>query len=118
MVYTLRLKEIVIGWSDLEVRDAATRIARGAFRPGMGFELVEPIFMLRPSDPSAPDALDKEARYRRARNTLDLSLHGADGAEIDTVRIDIVRDESMHTELALEVSVVDRGFWKPARGSA
>lgn len=112
MSYTLRLKEIVIGWSDLEQRDVTTRVARGNFRPGLGYELVEPIFVLRPVDPSTPDALEHEARYRRARNTLALSLHAADGAEIDTARIDIMRDDDSSTELALEVSVVDRAFWK------
>lgn len=112
MSYTLKLKDIVIGWCDFDSRDEATRIARGPFRPGLGFELVEPIFLLRPIDPHAPDALDREMRYRRARNTLALSLHSADGAEVDTVRIDIVRDESSATELALEVSVVDRSFWR------
>jgi hypothetical protein len=113
--YTLRLKEIVVGWSDLETRDAATRVARGAFRPGLGFELVEPIFVLRPTDATAPDAREREARYRRARNTLALSLHNADGTEVDTGRIDILQDASSHTELALEVSVVDRRFWSDAR---
>lgn len=112
MSYTLKLKDIVIGWCDFQFRDEATRIARGPFRPGLGFELVEPIFLLRPTDPHAPDAMDREVRYRRARNTLALSLHAADGSEVDTARIDILRDESSDTELALEVSVVDRSFWR------
>ncbi len=112
MSYTLKLKDIVIGWCDFESRDPVTRLARGPFRPGLGFELVEPIFMLKPTDPHAADALDREARYRRARNTLALSLHDKDGAEVDTARIDIVRDEANDTQLVLEVSVVDRGFWK------
>jgi hypothetical protein len=111
MSYTLRLKDIVIGWSDLESRDAATRVARGAFRPGIGYELVEPIFVLRPSDEAGPDLLEREARYRRARDTLDLALYAPDGTEVDTARIDIMRDETSTTELALEVSIVDRRFW-------
>jgi hypothetical protein len=112
MPYTLKLKEIVIGWSDLETRDPGTRIARGAFRPGLGYDLVEPIFVLRPDNPNAPDALDREARYQRARNTLDLSLHAPDGTEIDTARIDIVKATDS-TALLLEASVVDRLFWVP-----
>ncbi len=116
MSYTLRLKDIVIGWCDLESRDAATRIARGDFRPGLGYELVEPIFVLRPQDEATPGALERQVRYQRARNTLDLSLHAPDGGEVDTARIDIVRDDQSATELALEVSVVDRGFWKAAAG--
>jgi hypothetical protein len=110
--YTLKLKDIVIGWCDFATRDEATRIARGPFRPGLGFEIVEPIFLLRPTDPNAPDSLEREMRYRRARNTLALSLHAPDGAEVDTARIDVLRDEASETELALEVSVVDRAFWR------
>jgi hypothetical protein len=30
---------------------------------------------------------------------------------VDTARIDIMRDETSTTELALEVSIVDRRFW-------
>lgn len=112
MTYTLRLKDITIGWCDLEARDPSTRIARGDFRPGLGYELVEPIFVLRPTDAIGPDALEQESRYRRARDTLDLSLHASDGAEVDTARIDIMRDEKSKTELALEVSIVDRDFWR------
>ena len=67
MTYTLRLKDITIGWCDLEARDPSTRIARGDFRPGLGYELVEPIFVLRPTDAIGPDALERESRYRRAR---------------------------------------------------
>ena len=111
MRYTLRLKEITIGWSALETRDPATLIARGPFRPGLGYELVEPIFVLRPTGSAGPESLEQELKYRRARDTLDLSLHDLEGAEIDTARIDIVADESTDSGLALEVSVVDRAFW-------
>ena len=111
--YTLRLRDIVIGWSDLERRDPGQGIARGAFRPGLGWDLVEPIFVLRPTDPTTADAAEREQRYRRARDTLALSLHASDGTMVDTARIDIMRDESSTTELALEVAIVDRSFWGP-----
>jgi hypothetical protein len=110
--YTLRLRDIVIGWSDLERRDRGTGVARGAFRPGLGWDLVEPIFVLRPTDPSAADAAEREQRYRRARDTLSLSLHTADGTMLDTARIDVMRDEGSATDLALEVVIVDQTFWK------
>jgi hypothetical protein len=109
--YTLRLRDIVIGWSDLERRDQGTGVARGSFRPGLGWDLVEPIFVLRPTDPAAPDAADREQRYRRARDTLSLSLHAADGTMLDTARIDVMRDEESNTDLALEVVIVDQTFW-------
>ena len=109
--YTLKLRDVVIGWSDLERRDRGTGIARGDFRPGLGWDLVEPIFVLRPTDPTAPDAADREHRYRRARDTLSLSLHAGDGTMVDTARIDVMRDEASATDLALEVVVVDQAFW-------
>ena len=111
MRYTLKLRDIVIGWSDLELRDATRGIASGAFRPGLGYELVEPIFVLRPVNDAEPNAAERGARYRRARDTLELSLHAADGALVDSARIDIVASEASVTALALQVSVVDRNFW-------
>ena len=67
--------------------------------------------MLRPTGPAGPESLEQELKYRRARDTLDLSLHTDDGAEVDTARIDILTDDSTDSGLSLEVSVVDRGFW-------
>lgn len=112
--FTLKLRDVVIGWSDLERRDERTGVARGDFRPGLGWDLVEPIFVLRPTDPAAPDAPDREHRYRRARDTLALSLHAGDGTMVDTARIDVMEDEASATRLALEVVVVDRTFWSAA----
>ncbi len=110
--YTLKLRDIVIGWSNLEARDIANSVARGPFRPGMGWNLVEPIFALQPADPAAPDAGERQHRYQRARDTLALSLHAADGAMLDTARIDIAPNDVSPTQLELVVVVVDRGFWE------
>lgn len=102
----------MIGWSTLEERDHALGEARGEFRPGQGWDLVEPIFVLRPEDPTAEGASEMNARYRRARDTLQLSLHAADGSLIDTATIDVVGDASRRSGLALIVAVVDEGFWE------
>lgn len=113
MRYTLKLRDIVIGWSELGARDSDARTAAGDFRPGLGYELVEPIFVLRPSNPDTPGADEQAQRYRRARDTLQLSLHTDDGALVDTSRIDI-RPAPSGNGLIMEVAIVDPGFWLPA----
>ena len=46
MRHTLKLQGIIVGHSDLEEVDAADRRVWGHFRPGIGYELVQPIFRL------------------------------------------------------------------------
>lgn len=106
MPFVLKLRDVIVGRSTLADRDAARRTARGPFRPGLGWELVEPIFDLRPADGAGATA-EQRQRYRAARDTLALALHGADGALIDTSRIDIVRDAASPTGLTLEVALTD-----------
>jgi hypothetical protein len=113
MRYTLRLREIVIGWSTLDERERSTREARGEFRPGLGWDLVEPIFVLRPEDPTAPGATDMATRYRRARDTLQLSLHAEDGSLVDTATIDIIGDPRRKSGLTMVVALVDDDLWPP-----
>lgn len=112
MPYLLKLRDVIVGRSDLAQRDAEQRIARGAFRPGFGWELVEPIFTLLPvGDSVASD--EERARYNRARDTLALALYAPDGALIETARIDIMRDAASPTGLTLDVGVVGDVFWQP-----
>ena len=46
MRHTLKLNGIVIGWSNLEEVDAVDRRVWGQFHPGIGYDLVQPIFRL------------------------------------------------------------------------
>ena len=46
MRHTVKLQNVIIGWSDLEQRDPVLHRAWGRFRPGVGYELVEPVFRL------------------------------------------------------------------------
>lgn len=110
MSYVLKLRDVIVGRSDLAERDAARRTARGAFRPGLGWELVEPIFALLPLDDTTATA-DRRDRYRRARDTLALALYGPDGALIETSRIDVGPDAASPTGLALEAAIVDPAYW-------
>ena len=110
MSYVLKLRDVIVGRSELAERDPARRTARGAFRPGLGWELVEPIFALLPvGDAQAPS--EQRDRYRRARDTLALALYGPDGALVETSRIDITADAASPTRLVLDVVIVDAAFW-------
>ncbi|HWZ57973.1 MAG TPA: hypothetical protein VNW46_03270 [Gemmatimonadaceae bacterium] len=77
MIYTVRMHGIIVGHSDLERRDPSSNAASGIFRPGLGYELVEPIFQL-----------DGE-RGRQAIEKLALELIDADGHVVLTSRIEI-----------------------------
>jgi hypothetical protein len=77
MVYTLRMHGVTVGHSDLEHRDPAANTAAGVFRPGLGYELVEPIFQL------------EGERGRQAIEKLSLELVDAKGNVVPTSRIEI-----------------------------
>ena len=110
MSFVLKLRDVIVGRCDLAERDAARRTARGRFRPGLGWPLVEPIFALR-SATEGGDSEELRARYRRARDTLSLSLYGPGGSLVDTSRIEIIPNTGTPAALVLEVTIVDPAFW-------
>jgi hypothetical protein len=75
--YTLRLRGIIVGRAELTAPDPATGTRSGAFRPGPGFELVEPLFQL------------SGARYDHAMQALKLELLDDKGVVVPTRSIDI-----------------------------
>ena len=91
--YTLRLHKIILGHSELE-RDSGNGVIGGAFRPGVGYELVQPVFRLYseavPRGRGAPADQDKLARYYAARDKLPLELTDAAGRRVPASTIDIV----------------------------
>lgn len=117
MRHTVKLHGVVVGHSELERRDASTGRAWGRFRPGLGYELVQPIFRLfteavpmRGGEPRDDDLL---TRYHAARDKLGLVLVDAAGRTIDTAAIHIA-DYSAgpgKEEIELEVLVRDEEFW-------
>jgi hypothetical protein len=78
---------VTVGHSDLERRDPAANAASGVFRPGLGYELVEPIFQL-----------DGERR-RVALEKLGLELVDADGHVVLTSRIVIQVRRTLELEV-------------------
>ena len=121
--FTVKMRNVTIGWSDLEDRDRSAGAARGVFRPGPGYELVQPVFRLfAEAQGEEPDALvdeDKLARYYAARDRLGLSLHSDNGAVVETEFIHIVDLTVEHGPDALEiqVAVTSSRAWRALAGS-
>jgi hypothetical protein len=77
--FTVTMSGVIVGRSELEGRDAETRIARGRFHPGLGYDLAQPVFALY--EAASSDAVTL-ARYRTAREALRLQLTDAAGAPV------------------------------------
>jgi hypothetical protein len=91
--YTVRMRGVTVGWSDLEQTDDGAGVATGAFRPGPGYDLVQPIFRLYaeavPRGASTATDEAKLARYHAARERLGLTLHGPRGGAIPTAALHV-----------------------------
>ena len=77
MIVTVRLRGIIVGRAELAPTDPATGLRSGAFRPGPGFDLVQPLFQL------------SGQRYERAMEALKLELLDDKGTVVPTRSIDI-----------------------------
>jgi hypothetical protein len=115
--HTVKLHGIIVGHSELERRDESLGRAWGRFRPGLGYELVQPIFRLFseavPMPGGEPRDQDKLARYHSARDKLGLALVDASGRSISTSAIHIAdyTEERGREALELDVLVSDPDFW-------
>ena len=119
--HTVRLKDIVVGWSDLEDAEPNLGRARGRFRPGIGYELVQPVFHLYAQAVPTPgaDAADQDLldRYHRARDLLGLSLVDDAGRAIRTSAIHISDySELKGGSIELDVLIADREYWSKRNG--
>jgi hypothetical protein len=111
MSYTLTMSGVIVGRSELELRDASRRVASGAFRPGLGYDLAQPVFALHDSASGDPSALD---RYRKAREALRLTLTDASGTSVSLRQLHIRRAadaEPSDSGLVLEVVTDDPRIW-------
>ena len=115
--HTVMLKGIAIGYSDLEEIDPALGRARGQFRPGVGYELVQPVFQLFtdavPTPGGAVADNEKLSRYHRSRDALGLSLQDDAGRHVKTTTIHIA--DYTHLDrgrIDLEALISDPGYWK------
>jgi len=116
MRHTVRLHGVVIGYSELEHVDPALRRAWGEFRPGLGYDLVQPVFRLF-SQAVARGGAARDAelleRYHNARDALGLDLQDADGRAVRTSAIHIAdyTAEQAKTPLELDVLIHDERYW-------
>ncbi len=117
MRHTVKLQGVIVGHSDLEQRDVMSRRAWGRFRPGLGYELVQPVFQLFteavPLPGGEPRDQDKLARYLDARDKLGLVLVDAAGRTIGTSAIHIAdySENRGSDAIELEVLVSEGEFW-------
>src|SRR5215510_1829027 len=116
MRHALKLHGVVVGWSDLEKIEVGLGRAHGVFRPGVGYELVEPIFRLFAQAVPRDSVRDesKLARYHKSRDALGLELYDDAGERITTSAIHIVDYTSTDASAPLELDVLisDDGYWR------
>jgi hypothetical protein len=118
--HTVKLHGVIVGYSELEERDESLGRAWGRFRPGLGYELVQPIFRLFseavPTPGGEPRDQEVLARYHAARDKLGLVLVNAEGERIATSAIHIAdyTVEQGAEALELDVLISDDGFWASA----
>jgi hypothetical protein len=115
--HIVRLAGVVIGYSELEEVWPGEGRARGLFRPGIGYELVEPVFRLFaeavPAGAGTPGDAAKLERYHQSRDALGLRLEEADGTVVPTSGIHIAdyTGERGPAERHLDVLIRDDGYW-------
>lgn len=121
MRHTLKLHGVIIGSSELEHVEPDLGRAWGEFRPGLGYEMVQPVFRLFaqavPRDGAAKDK-EKLDRYYKARDALRLELEDTMGQVIRTSTVHIADYSVEEGENALELDVLisDDAYWQRRSG--
>ena len=108
MSFTLKMSGVIVGRSELENRDASNHVASGVFRPGLGYDLVQPIFDLLET---AGDSAEAMSRYRKSRDALRLQLTDSSGSALAVRELHIRRKKGSASAPMLEVETDDPGFW-------
>jgi hypothetical protein len=118
MRHILKLHGVVVGWSDLERIEPDLGRARGRFRPGVGYELVQPVFRLFAEAVPRAEKSERDeaklARYHRSRDALKLELVDPTGRVIPTSAIHIAdyRNDEDGGDCELEVLIADVEYWE------
>ena len=111
------LKGIAIGYSDLEDVDPALGRARGQFRPGVGYDLVQPVFKLYTDAVPAPNGEVSDAsmlaRYHKSRDALELTLEDDAGRPVKTTAIHIADYSHLNRgTIEVEALIADPAYWE------
>src|SRR3954471_18964736 len=116
MRHTVRMHGVIIGYSELENAEPELGRAWGVFRPGVGYELVQPVFQLfREAVPmKGGEAFDeiKLGRYHAAREKLGLELVDAEGRVLATSALHIADYPPEKGGMELEALIRDKGYWE------
>lgn len=118
--HTVRLQNVVVGHTDLEHVEPELGRARGRFRPGIGYDLVQPVFGLFTRAVPSPggDVTDRAIleRYHRSRDALGLALEDEQGRRIGTSVIHIADYSATRGGgIEIEVLITDRDYWARRR---
>src|SRR3954470_21919141 len=120
MRHTVRLHGVIVGHSELEHVEPDLGRAWGEFRPGLGYELVQPVFRIFskavPRDGGPKDDVALE-RYYSARDALNLELTDSAGKVIRTSAIHIAdyTVEAGPSAITLDVLIADDAYWASRR---
>lgn len=112
--FTLSMSGVIVGRTDLESRDPTRRVVQGRFRPGLGYELAQPVFELYATARDDPASLE---RYRRARESLQLALTDVGGARVSFRELHIQRTATTSpgsTQYVIEIESDDPSLWNVA----
>ncbi len=111
---------VAVGYSDLEQSESDVGRAWGVFRPGLGYELVQPVFQLFreavPMKGGEPFDEPKLERYYAARDKLGLELVDETGKAIRASGIHIADYPPEKGGLELEVLISDERYWIQREG--
>jgi hypothetical protein len=112
----VRLQGVAVGYSELEHADPSMGTARGRFRPGVGYDLVQPVFRLFTEAVPTPGGgvADREKldRYHRSRDALGLSLEDDSGRALRTSAIHISDYSDAGGTMDVEVLISDSAYWR------
>lgn len=103
MSHALKLRDLLVGRADLQPVRGAPGVLRGPFRPGLGWELLEPVFALRPA--ASADVPEAAERYARARAALPLTLHDARQHLVATTVLEVRPDRTAPSGLVLHAEL-------------